>query len=58
VLTTVDRLGPAIDELLADTERRRRLGAAAVDHARSLLWTAVAARHLELLADSISAEDR
>jgi glycosyltransferase involved in cell wall biosynthesis len=54
VLTTVGQLGSAIADLLADTERRERLGAAAVDHARSVSWTAVAARHLELLADSVS----
>jgi len=54
VLVADDRLGPAIADLLGDTDRRELLGAAAVDHARSLSWTAVAARHLELLADAVS----
>jgi glycosyltransferase involved in cell wall biosynthesis len=43
-------LGPAIAALLTDDDRRARLGRAAVEHARGLSWTAVAARHLDLLA--------
>jgi hypothetical protein len=30
------------------------MGSAAIDHARGLSWTAVAARHLDLLADAVA----
>lgn len=49
-----DRLAAAIIDLLRDTGRRERLGEAAVRHARSLSWDAVAARHLQLLAAQVS----
>lgn len=51
---TADRLARAIEELLADDDRRERLGDDAVDHARGLSWTSVAARHLDHLADAVS----
>ncbi len=54
VLTAVERLGASIAALLADPARRGELAAGALDHARRLSWTAVAARHLELLADEVS----
>lgn len=53
ILTGDAELGPALAELLSDDSRRTAMGAAAVAHAADLSWTAVAARHLELLADSI-----
>ena len=48
------RLGGEIAALLADDDRRRAMSLAAIDHARGLSWTAVAARHLDLLATAIS----
>ena len=52
---TAGRLGDAVSELLADDERRTRLGSAAVDHARGLSWASVAARHLDLLCEGVAA---
>ena len=52
---TSDRLGEAVSDLLRDGPRRDRLGAAAVEHARGLSWTSVAARQLDLLCDSVAA---
>lgn len=52
---TTTLLSDAIVELLADRERRARMGAAALDHGRGLSWTAVAARHLDLLCDNVAA---
>lgn len=54
---TARALGAAVRELLDDDQRRERFGAAAIDHARGLSWTAVATRHLRLLADVV-ADDR
>ncbi len=51
-LVPLDGLTGAITGLLADGDRRAEMGAAAVEHARGLSWTAVAARHLHLLADA------
>jgi glycosyltransferase involved in cell wall biosynthesis len=48
------RLGGEIAALLADDDRRRAMSLAAIDHARGLSWTAVAARHLDLLATAVS----
>ncbi len=47
-----ESIGPATVELLRDADRREALGQAAVEHAAGLSWTAVAARQLELLADT------
>jgi glycosyltransferase involved in cell wall biosynthesis len=49
-----DAMGEAIATLLRDDDRRRRMGAAAVEHARGLSWTAVAARQLDLLATTVA----
>jgi len=46
-------MGEQIAALLADRDRRRRMGRAAVEHARGLSWTAVAARQLDLLASTV-----
>ena len=46
-------LADAVVELIRDGRRREQLGAAAVEHARGLSWTSVAARHLELLCDAV-----
>jgi len=46
-------MGREVESLVRDHERRRRMAAAAVEHARGLSWTAVAARHLDLLAASV-----
>jgi glycosyltransferase involved in cell wall biosynthesis len=54
LVAEVDRLGGEIAGLLTDDARRQAMGSAAIDHARGLSWTAVAARHLELLADAVS----
>ena len=53
ILTGDGGLGAALAALLADDELRSKMGAAAVEHAERLSWTAVAARQLELLARSI-----
>jgi glycosyltransferase involved in cell wall biosynthesis len=47
-------IGPAVADLLRDRQRRAALAAGAVEHAARLSWTAVAARHLELLAITCS----
>ena len=52
----VGNLGTAVERLLEDEPLRRRLGRAALERARALSWTAVATRHLELLADALSGE--
>jgi glycosyltransferase involved in cell wall biosynthesis len=52
-----DRLGHAVATLLADRERLERFGGAAVEHARGLSWTSVAARHLDLLCDGVGQPD-
>ena len=54
ILTGEDGLGTALAELLSDDARRAAMGMAGVAHASGLSWTAVAARHLELLAESIA----
>ncbi len=46
-------MGQEIASLLRDHDRRRRMAVAAVEHARGLSWTAVAARQLDLLAASV-----
>jgi glycosyltransferase involved in cell wall biosynthesis len=53
LVADVEDLGPAISELLADADLRTAMGRAAVEHARGLSWTAVAARHLDLLAAQV-----
>jgi glycosyltransferase involved in cell wall biosynthesis len=50
----VDDLGGAIAALLIDEARREAMGAAAIEHARNLSWTAVAARQLDLLATAVA----
>ena len=55
VLVPVDGLGEAIAAVLHDHDRRAALGSAAIDHASSLSWTAVAARHLDVLSDRLEA---
>jgi len=47
-------LGRAVAELTRDTQRRASMGRAAIDHAQGLSWEAVTARHLDLLAASVS----
>ncbi|HSL73482.1 MAG TPA: glycosyltransferase family 4 protein [Ilumatobacteraceae bacterium] len=44
-------LGAAVADLLGDGDRRAAMRQAGLLHARGLSWSAVAARHLELLAD-------
>jgi glycosyltransferase involved in cell wall biosynthesis len=46
-------MGQEIASLMRDHDRRRRMAVAAVEHARGLSWTAVAARQLDLLAASV-----
>ena len=53
-LVPLDGLAGAITDVLTDPDRRRTMAAAAVEHARGLSWTAVAARHLDLLAEACS----
>lgn len=55
-LVPLEGLGDAIVSLLNDDGRRTALGQAAIDHAGSLSWTAVAARHLDVLSDVLEAE--
>lgn len=52
-LVTDDALGPTVAELLSDEASRSAMSAAAIAHAGGLSWTAVAARHLDLLADAV-----
>jgi glycosyltransferase involved in cell wall biosynthesis len=54
LVAEVDGLGGEIAALLTDDARRQAMGSAAIDHARGLSWTAVAARHLDLLADAVT----
>lgn len=49
----VAAMGREIVDLLRDDARRARMGLAAIERARELSWTAVAARHLDLLASAI-----
>ena len=53
LVADVDDLGAEIAALLTDADRRQAMGAAAIEHARGLSWTAVAARQLELLASGV-----
>jgi glycosyltransferase involved in cell wall biosynthesis len=53
LVADVDELGGEIAALLADDAGRQAMGSAAIDHARGLSWTAVAARHLDLVADAV-----
>jgi glycosyltransferase involved in cell wall biosynthesis len=53
-----ERLGDAVAELLLDDGRRAAMGRAGLDHAAELSWTAVAARHLELVAEACTTVDR
>ncbi len=55
LVADVDALGGEIAALLADDDRRRTMGSAAIEHARGLSWTAVAARQLDLLVSAITA---
>jgi glycosyltransferase involved in cell wall biosynthesis len=47
----VDELGEHVRDLLADHERRERLGQAALRHSRALSWDHTASRTLSVLAD-------
>ena len=53
LVADVGELGGEIAALLTDDARRQTMGSAAIEHARGLSWTAVAARHLDLLADVV-----
>jgi len=52
-LVADDHLAQTVAELVADEQRRSEMSDAAIAHARGLSWTAVAARHLDLLADAV-----
>lgn len=54
LVADVDDLGPEIGALLLDDGRRRKMGAAAIDHAQGLSWTAVAVRQLDLLVAAVA----
>ncbi len=54
LVADVADLGAEIAALLRDDLRRRLMGLAAIDHARGLSWTAVAARQLDLLASAVA----
>jgi glycosyltransferase involved in cell wall biosynthesis len=56
LVADVDALGGEVAALLLDDDRRRAMGSAAIDHAQSLSWTAVAARQLELLVSAVVGE--
>lgn len=58
LVADVPALGPAVVELLGDADRRASYGAAAIEHAASLTWNAVAAQQLELLCDAIEVTSR
>jgi glycosyltransferase involved in cell wall biosynthesis len=58
LVARLDGLGPAVADLLTDHERRRRYTRAATEHAAGLSWSAVAARHLGLVADACQASSR
>ncbi|WP_115851895.1 D-inositol-3-phosphate glycosyltransferase [Thermasporomyces composti] len=47
-----------LDELLADPERRARLGAGGVAHARKFGWSVTAARTLDVYATALASTDR
>jgi glycosyltransferase involved in cell wall biosynthesis len=53
LVADVGALGGEVAALLLDDDRRQAMGAAAIDHARGLSWTAVAARQLELLVSAV-----
>jgi len=55
---TGDDLGAEIAAVLADHDRRAAMAQRAVAHAATLSWTAVAARHLDLLAAACQASSR
>ena len=52
-LVADDDLAQTVAELVADEQRRSEMSDAAIAHARGLSWTAVATRHLDLLADTV-----
>ena len=52
LVADVDDIGPAVTRLLRDDEQRSAMAEAAVDHARGLSWTSVAARQLDVLASA------
>lgn len=54
LVADVENLGGEIASLLLDHDRRRLMGRAAIDRARELSWTAVAARQLDVLASAIA----
>ena len=54
LVADVADLGPEIGALLLDDGRRRKMGAAAIDHAQGLSWTAVAVRQLDLLVAAVA----
>lgn len=59
LVSTPDAIGTEVARLLLDREQRERLGLAAVVHCRSLSWSSVAARQLEVLCDvAAAASDR
>jgi glycosyltransferase involved in cell wall biosynthesis len=47
-------LGGAVAALLLDDDRRQAMGLAAIEHAKGLSWTAVAARQLDVLASAVA----
>jgi len=53
LVADVDELGDEIGRLLCDDELRRSMGRAAVEHARELSWSAVAARQLDVVASAV-----
>lgn len=55
-VATAAALADAITSLIDDDDGRAELGAAAIDHAATLSWTAVAATHLELLCDAVGGD--
>ena len=54
LVADVADLGAEIVALLLDDGRRRKMGAAAIDHAQGLSWTAVAVRQLDLLVAAVA----
>lgn len=57
-LVAPDRLGEAIADMLGDDTRRSVMGRAAIAHAADLSWSAVAARHLDVLTRTCAAQRR
>ncbi|MEY2975555.1 MAG: hypothetical protein RIR49_1975 [Actinomycetota bacterium] len=51
-------LTAAVEVLLLDTELRRRLGAAAAERARTMIWDEAARRHLEVLEAAVAERGR